>query len=178
MYDLLEIFRDLIGPDSQSITWWQMVIRSLLVFVFGLVLVRFGARRMFGRNTPFDVVLAIVIGSLLSRAITGNSPFFGTLAAVTALVALHWAVATFAFYFDFLGSLVKGGKRTLVTDGEINWAGMRLGKVGEKDLMEALRLHGVTDIADVQLASLERGGEISVVEASKTRSGKQQSKGT
>jgi len=162
-YQVMESFYALIGPDGDRPAWWQMIIRSLIVFLTGLTLLRLGARRMFGRSTPFDMVLAIIIGSILSRAITGNSPFLATLAAAAVLVLLHWSVALLSYYSDGLSLITEGAKRELVTKGEINWKAMRRGKVGKSDLFKALRMQGITDLAGVQTAYLERSGEISVI---------------
>lgn len=70
-----ETFRHIIGPDSNAINWWQMCIRGVLIFCIALLLVRVGDRRIFNKNAAFDIVLSIILGSVLSRAITGNAPF-------------------------------------------------------------------------------------------------------
>ena len=62
----IETIHDLIGKEGGSITWWQMTIRTVVVFLLGLVLVRLFGQRAFGRQTVLDVILAIVIGSNLS----------------------------------------------------------------------------------------------------------------
>ena len=52
----------------------------------------------------------------------------------------------------------------LVRDGEIQWDAMRQGHISEKDLVEALRTNGkLTDAHNVQLAYLERSGDISII---------------
>src|SRR5688500_11455069 len=65
---------DLIGPDSAAITWWQMSVRAVIVFAFGILLVRLSGKRTFGKLSAFDIVLAIVVGSNLSRALHRQRP--------------------------------------------------------------------------------------------------------
>ncbi|MBN9076695.1 MAG: hypothetical protein J0H84_10770 [Rhizobiales bacterium] len=48
--DILSGFHALIGEDERHILWWQMSIRAVLVFVFGLILIRLFGRRVFGRQ--------------------------------------------------------------------------------------------------------------------------------
>lgn len=86
-------FHDLIGSKG-DILWWQMSIRAVLIFLFGLVLIRLFGRRAFGKQTALDIVLAIVVGSNLSRALTANAPFFPTLAATAAIVLLFWLLSS------------------------------------------------------------------------------------
>lgn len=155
--------RGIIGPDSNAINWWQMVIRGFLVFFFALALIRLGDKRIFGKSTAFDIVLGIILGSILSRAITGNAPFFPAIITSFALVALHWLLAKFAFYSK-MGSIVKGHEQELVKNGELQHEQMRKFMITEHDIYEALRISGKTQQLDeVEAAFLERNGSISVV---------------
>jgi len=54
-----------------------------VIFAFGLALVRLAGRRVFVRWAALDIVVAVVVGSNLSRALTGTAPLGGTLAAST-----------------------------------------------------------------------------------------------
>lgn len=56
----------------------QECLRSIAVFAFGLALVRLAGRRMFCKWSAIDIIVSIMIGSNLSRAITGSAPFLGT----------------------------------------------------------------------------------------------------
>lgn len=51
--------------------------------------------------------MAIIIGSILSRAITGSSKFFATIGTVLVLVLLHYVFATFSFHYEWYVDLVK-----------------------------------------------------------------------
>ncbi len=153
-----------IGADATSITWWQMSIRAILIFTYGLVLVRCGGKRTFGKNTSFDIVVAVILGSILSRALTANARFLPTMAAATVLVLLHKFMAAAAFRFHRLGHLIKGTEVQLVKDGEILWRPMKKNSVTEHDLKEALRLGGkILTVGGVKAAYLERSGSISVI---------------
>lgn len=148
---------------SETLSSGQMALRGLVVFVFLLVLVRLGHKRFVGRSTAFDYVLAIVLGSVTSRAISGTAPFWPTLVASATLVALHRVVAFLAFRSHRFGSLVKGRPLELVRSGVPIEAAMRRTTTTRHDLDEALREHGVDDLAEVASAHLERSGNISVV---------------
>jgi uncharacterized membrane protein YcaP (DUF421 family) len=58
-----------------------MSLRGLSVFLFGLALLRVFGRTAFGKQSPLDIVVAIVVGSNLSRTLTGNAPLLPTFAA-------------------------------------------------------------------------------------------------
>ncbi|QNF33546.1 DUF421 domain-containing protein [Adhaeribacter swui] len=159
-----ETFRHLIGPDSNAINWWQMCIRGSLVFFLALVLIRIGDRRIFSKNAAFDIVMSIILGSVLSRAVTGNAPFVPTIITSVALVALHWVLALVAQKHHRFGILIKGQKILLVKDGQVQEKNMRKQKITIHDLHEMLRLNGkTTKIEEVQEAYLERSGNVSVI---------------
>ncbi|MGM2885457.1 hypothetical protein ACS2R9_27050, partial [Bacillus cereus group sp. BC64] len=67
----------------------QMVLRAIVVFVVALVLIRIAGRRAFGQRSPFDHVVGILLGAILSRAVVGASPFVATVAASLAIAQLH-----------------------------------------------------------------------------------------
>jgi uncharacterized membrane protein YcaP (DUF421 family) len=150
---------------QQALTPLHMVLRAVVCYGVLLVLIRLSNRRFLARGSAFDVVLAIVLGSVASRAINGNAPFFPTIAATVALVALHELLAAFAYRSHRFGTLVKGHARLLVRDGEIIERSMRRANITCGDLDEALREHGLTDVHEVDRAWLERSGFIAVIPA-------------
>jgi uncharacterized membrane protein YcaP (DUF421 family) len=141
-----------------------MGLRGLIVYIVAILLVKLGDKRFMGKNTAFDMILAIILGSVLSRAVTGSAPFLPTIGASILLVALHWLFAFISYHSDWFGTLTKGSARVLVKDGVIQWDNMRKSHISRKDLEMALFTHGdVTDPAEVKVARFERSGEISVV---------------
>ena len=153
-----------LGLDNKAINVWQMSLRALVVFVAAIGMIRLGDKRFMGQNTALDVMLGIVFGSVVSRAITGNDPFIPTLAAALVLVLVHWLLAALAFRSHRFGTLVKGHDRALVRDGEILWDAMARTHISEHDLHEAMRNSGTSpDIRAVKAAHLERNGEISII---------------
>jgi uncharacterized membrane protein YcaP (DUF421 family) len=159
-----EFFDTLLGLGTENLTLVQMLLRTVIVYTTALIIVRLGEKRFFGKSTAFDLVLSIILGSVISRAVNGGAPFFPTLAASLALVLVHQLLAVLAFHSDWFGDWVKGHARTLVEDGELNWDAMRESHLSEQDLRSALRVAGqVDDPQAVHVARLERSGEISVI---------------
>lgn len=154
----------LIGHGTpMEITWWQMCVRAVIIFFFGIALLRIAGRRAFGRQSAIDIVLAVLIGSNLSRALTGGAPFFPALAGSAALVALYWLSIHVTQRFHWVGFVMKGAHTVLVRDGRVDRAAMRRAGVSEQDLHEAIRSECTDQMGEVKLATLERSGRISVV---------------
>lgn len=165
MCGMQEILDTVFGLHEQTLTWWQMSARAVGVFFAALFIIRIGSHRIFGKNTAFDIILGIIYGSVLSRAITGNSPFWPTLAAAFTLVMLHKALAMIAYHSNIgFGDLIKGRPQLLVKDGKLQEKEMRDNSVTKSDLLEALRSSGsATDLERIDVAYLERSGSISII---------------
>ncbi len=151
--------------DQIPASWWQTSLRALVVFGCGLLLVRIAGKRAFGKWAALDIVLAVIIGSNLSRTITGGAPFWPTIFATLAIVGLHAALSFGAVMWPDLGDWVKGRPARLIQNGKIDHRQLKRHGIGIRDLQQALRLAGSTDPHDVASAHLERNGEISVVAA-------------
>jgi len=162
----MEWIRSVIGPD-ESAEPWQICVRAVVIFAFGLICVRIAGRRTFSQATPLDIIVAIVVGSNLSRIMTGKASFFGGLAATLLLVVLHRAVAMATLHWNWLAAIVKGAPVTLVRDGQIDRAALRRHGLSREDLEEGLRLEQEESCENVRLAMLEGGGKISVIRKDK-----------
>jgi uncharacterized membrane protein YcaP (DUF421 family) len=165
--EVMELFQQLIGTDSDALAWYQAVLRSLIVYIAALAMVRIGEKRFMGKNTAFDVILGVILGSVVSRAINSNDTILPTLLAGFVLVGLHWLMSVITFHSDSLGDLFKGSTRQLVNQGEILWDAMEKSHISRKDLMGQVRAAGSTeDLRSIEKAILERSGTISVIPAS------------
>jgi uncharacterized membrane protein YcaP (DUF421 family) len=154
-----------LGLESKDISVLQMSLRAVIVFAITVVIVRLGKKRFMGRATAFDVILGIMLGSIVSRAITGNSPFLPALAASGVLVAMHWLFSLIALHWHGFGWMIKGKPVLLVRDGKIDEQVMRKTHMTEHDLWEDLRGKSVSDLKQIAEARLERNGQLSVLEA-------------
>jgi uncharacterized membrane protein YcaP (DUF421 family) len=165
---LKDWFESVLGKEAQDLKFWQTMLRAFIVYVVALIIVRMGKKRLLGKNTAFDVILGIMLGSVFSRAINGNAPFLGTLTAGFIMVVLHWLFSMIAFRKDFFGHLIKGEPKILVQDGKILWESMKKHDISEKDLTEFMRLSANTeDISSIKTATLERNGNISFLKKEK-----------
>jgi uncharacterized membrane protein YcaP (DUF421 family) len=162
---------DFLGLKLQphELGYGQVVLRSLIVFVAALLIVRLGAKRFLGRKTVFDYILAFILGSMLSRSINGSAPLFQTLVGGLALVLFHRLLAWLSYRYHWLGRLVKGTDDIVIEQGKVKTDAMRRNCFSEHDLLEDLRLKSQESPADVKRARIERSGELSVIPFSKDK---------
>jgi uncharacterized membrane protein YcaP (DUF421 family) len=153
-----------IGEDPRTLDLAQLCLRAVAVYLAGWLILRVGGNRFMGRETAFDIVLAFVLGSTLSRAINGSGPLHWTLLACALLAALHHLLAWATFRSHRLGVLLKGQPEPLIHGGRVLPDGLRKHRVSQGDLEEALRLHAsVKELDQIDEARYERNGDISFV---------------
>ena len=153
-----------LGLEPKDLSFVQVSLRGVIVFVASLAMVRLGNRRFLAKLSAFDAILGFILASMLARAVNGSSAFFPTLGGGFVLVGLHKLIGRLAFRWDRFGNLVKGEAETLVKEGKPDRKMMKHVDISEKDLLEEARLNGpVTNVEDIQLGTLERNGQVSVV---------------
>jgi uncharacterized membrane protein YcaP (DUF421 family) len=146
------------------LTWGQVAMRAIAIYLLSIAVVRVGKSRLISRASALDVLLAFVLGSLLSRGITGSASISSTIVASAALVAMHFLLTKIACNSHRVGNLLKGHCRPLLQDGVILHDNLKKSHLSEEDLKEELRLHAnCEDISKVKAAYKERSGEISVI---------------
>jgi len=141
----------------------QIAARAIVVYVAGLLIVRVGKSRMIARNTPLDVIVGFILGSILSRGITGHSSISETLVSSAVLVSVHWILTAIAVRWHQVGTLFKGNFKVLVADGQSLPSALESSHISEHDLLEALRRHGLETLGQVDKAYKERSGDISII---------------
>jgi uncharacterized membrane protein YcaP (DUF421 family) len=153
-----------LGVEPKDLTFIQISLRGIIVFLVTLTTMRLGHKRSLSRKTPFDAVLLIILAAVLSRAINGSAAFFATLGGGVVLVMLHRLFAYLAFYSHGFGILVKGKPDIIVRDGECDFEMMRRNHVSVHDLEEDMRLNGnIDDLSQVRRARVERSGDMSFI---------------
>ncbi len=140
----------------------QMTLRAIAVFALTLLMIRIAGRRSLGQHRAFDACTTVLLGSVLSRAVVGASPFWATMAAGAAIVVLHRLIAMASVRWPWFEAMVSGDKRELVRDGHCDDIEMREALVTRRDLDEAVRKKTGDERVSIQRAVLERDGRITV----------------
>src|SRR5204863_3703238 len=155
-----------LGMEPKELTFLQISLRGVIVFIATLVMVRLSSKRSLSEKTAFDAVLIVIIASVLARAINGSAPFFPTLGIGFILVLLHRLLGLTAYYSHGFGILIKGKAAVLVENGRLQRRNMRLNQISEHDLEEDMRLDAATeDLSKIKIGRIERSGDISFIKA-------------
>lgn len=147
-----------------SAPWWHFVLRATAIYVLVMVLIRASGKRAVGQFTPFDLVMLILIGNAVQNGINGgDNSLTGAAIMATTLIALNYGVAFVTARSRHMERIVEGEPVVLARNGKLFERVLRRELVSRDDFRESLRMNGIEDVSDVELALLETNGSISVV---------------
>ncbi len=144
--------------------------RTLIFYAVLLLLLRVMGKREIGSLSPFDLVVTIMIAEL--AALPMENPeitLIDALVPILTLTVAEIAVSYVTLKSESLRILLTGTPSIIIRGGEIIESEMRRVRYNLGDLMLQLRLKGVSNIADVEVAILETNGELSVILKSQYR---------
>jgi uncharacterized membrane protein YcaP (DUF421 family) len=151
---------------SEQLGFGHMAARAVVMYLALVIIVRAAKKRFLSRATAFDFVLAVLLGAVAARAMTGGAPFFPSLLALVILAAIHWLVSALTRPWPSLSRMIKGHPTTLIHDGKVDEDALRNAHMSMDDLLEDLREKGIADPAEAKEARLERSGKLSVIKNS------------
>lgn len=147
---------------------WAGLLRILIVgpiaYAALVLLLRVGGKRTLTRMNAFDFVVTVSFGSVLaSTLLSDDVPLLEGVLALTLLVALQYGVAWTEVRYERARRLVTSEPALLAWRGEQRLGTMRRERIGEDDVLAAVRASGHLSLDEVQAAILETDGSISVV---------------
>ena len=146
-----------------SVTWWELILRGIIIYGFLLVLLRLTGKRQVGQLAPFDLVLLLVLSNSVQNAMNGgDNSVLGGLISASVLVLLNYLLGLATYRSKKLEALVEGRPEILIHNGKLFTKVLEREKLTHHELNAALRAAGCACVEEVQYAVLENNGTISV----------------
>jgi uncharacterized membrane protein YcaP (DUF421 family) len=145
------------------------VVRATATYLFLLVLLRLGGKRTVHEGTPFDFVVALVLGDFPDDLIWGEVPVAQGLVAMATVMTMHLIVVYASYRSVRFDQLVGSGPTRVLRSGLSLPDGMRRARMNEGDLDVQLRHFGLTDRRDVREVAIEQTGETSLFATEEAR---------
>lgn len=144
--------------------WWEFVLRGVIVYLFLLVFLRLTGRRQTGQYAPFDLVLLLILSNAVQNSMNaGDNSLVGGLICAATLLLCHALLAQLTYRYERLAAWVDGTPQVLVQAGQVDLRCMRRELLTADDLAAALRAGGSLHLHEVERATLETNGTITVV---------------
>ncbi|ADL07547.1 YetF domain-containing protein [Thermosediminibacter oceani] len=138
--------------------------RSVILFTTSLVLVRIMGKRTIAQLSPFDLILIIIMGSAIAIPLEDfQIPLSFGIIPVIVISVLNYLLAILIMKNRKLENLLQGTSTVLVKDGEVIVQNLKKERITIADLLILLREKNVTDINEVQEATIEPNGKLSIL---------------
>lgn len=147
-----------------------VVIRTLVLYLFVMLLMRVMGKRQVGELQPFELVITILIADLAAVPMEATDiPLLHGLLPLTVLLIIELTVSYMSLHSQWFRRLVSGTPSILIENGRIVEKQLQKLRYNLNDLLEQLRMAGYPNIQDVEFAILETGGQLSVIPKSQKR---------
>ena len=159
----MDLFIQIFGAGKELNTL-QVCTRGFVIFFIALLLIRLSGRRSFGLHTPLDNIISILLGAVLSRAVTGASAFVPVISICFLIVLLHRFFTWVLVRNKKIRELCEGKKILLFENGVFIQHNLTNALVSKEDILQAMRISLLSeDLVKVEKIYMERNGKISIV---------------
>lgn len=144
-------------------TLGHIAVRAVVAYLYLLFLTRVSGKRVVGQATPFDFIVALILGDLIDDALWAEVSMAKFAGAAGSILLCDALTKLGAFHSYRFFHLVNGWSDELLRDGHADGRELRRQQMNEADLAHLIRREGIDDWNEVHLALLERGHELSVL---------------
>lgn len=148
-------------------------VRTAIVYVLVVVLVRIAGRRTLAQLSGYDVVVTVATGSVLASVALPSSPTVSDgVTVILTMFGLQVLLGALRQRSEGFQRIVDFKALDVVRDGRPDLSrAPTSSQLTPEDVATLLRRKGVTDLSQVELAVLEPTGKISVLRRSSEQKG-------
>ena len=141
-----------------------LLLRTVLIYVFLIAIMRFMGKRQLGELEITDLVITLLLSEIATVALTDptKSLWHSVIPAAT-LAVLEVLASWLSLKIPFLKTFLSPKPAILIYNGKIDRKQMQKARVSLEELMSELRQKDIPDLDQVQYAIMESSGKISVL---------------
>lgn len=160
--DVLDFKRMLIGDES-PLFLLEIVVRTLIVYVYALLLLRWLGSRTIGQLSTVEFLLVIALGSAVGDAMFyPDVPLVHALLVVTVVVFANKGLDMLIARSKHAERVLDGTPEEVIRDGVICKPFLTSTTMGTSELFQELRERGVEHLGQVARAYVEADGALTV----------------
>ena len=139
-------------------------VRTIILYILVLVVMRFMGKREIGQLQPFELAISIMIADLATIPMSSPGiPITNGIIPILGLLVMHLAISFFNMKSIWARKVLCGKPSILIYRGKIQEDVMKKERFTINELQERLRNKDIVNIGDVEYAILETSGQISII---------------
>jgi len=145
--------------------------RSIILFAVSLVLVRFMGKRTIAQLSPFDLIVIIIMGSAIAIPLEDDRVklTYG-IVPVIVMSILNYGLSIIITKNRKIENFLQGTSTVLVRDGEVIIRNMKKERITIADLLILLREKNIANINEIEEATIEPNGKLSIIKKKEMQS--------
>lgn len=137
--------------------------RTAVLYVFALVMIRLLGKRILGHLSPFELIVIIALGSSVGDPMMQPEvPLLHGMVVVAVLTVLHTLLGVLKSRIPRFDKAAETSSRCVVSEGVLSIDAVRSEYLASDEIFMLLRLAGVRQVGEVQVAQLETSGGLSI----------------
>lgn len=139
-------------------------VRTIILYLLIIIGVRLMGKRQVGELEPSELVLALLIADLAAVPMQDfGIPLLSGIIPILTLLCITMIISLISMKSVTFRALICGRPSIIVENGILHQREMAKNRFTVDELMEELRMKGITDISTVKYAILETNGQLSVL---------------
>ena len=142
----------------------EIVYRAAVLYLFLWFVMRVLGKKELGQMSAFELVLLLAIGDLVQQGVTQEDySVTGAMLAIGAFSVLILLGSWVSFRFPCSRDVLEGIPVVIVRDGRLRHDVLRLERLTDTEVREAMREQGIDDVGTVRVGLLEADGKFSFI---------------
>ncbi|MCB0087179.1 MAG: DUF421 domain-containing protein [Caldilineaceae bacterium] len=142
---------------------FEVVFRTVIIYVFSLLLVRWLSKRAVGQLSLIEFLLVVALGSAVGDPMFyPNVPLLHAMVVIAAVVLLNRGLDLWITHSDTVERMIEGAPVRLIHNGQLDYDALKELSINRDELFQYLRLQGVEHLGAVREAYMEQNGQLSV----------------
>lgn len=139
-------------------------LRTIILYLLIIAGVRLMGKRQVGELEPSELVLALIIADLAAVPMQDfGIPLLSGIIPILTLLCITMILSVLTMKSVKFRAIICGRPSIIVENGKLHQREMVKNRFTVDELMEELRMKGVSDISTVKYAILETNGQLSVL---------------
>ena len=141
-----------------------LIFRTLLVYIFLILIMRLMGKRQIGELEVTDLVATLLLSEIASLPITDpNIPVLHALIPMIVLLSLEVFSSYILLRAPRLKNFLSASPTILIKDGVLDQAALIATRLSIEELMSEIRQQGFCSLACVWYAILEKDGQLTIL---------------
>lgn len=138
--------------------------RTIILYLLIIAGIRLMGKRQVGELEPSELVLALIIADLAAVPMQDfGIPLLAGIVPILTLLCITMILSVLTMKSIKFRAIICGRPSIIVDNGRLHQREMAKNRFTVDELMEELRMNGVTDLSTVKYAILETNGKLSVL---------------